>query len=59
MVEQGGNIPTRKGPITVVEVRRILDLGRLLLSVLTPEELDTLARLLKDNTTSSQSSSDE
>ena len=33
-------------PITIEEVNRVLEVGRLLLSVLTPEELNQLEQLL-------------
>lgn len=34
--------------ITIEEVNRVLEVGRLLLSVLTPEELEQLQQLLSD-----------
>jgi hypothetical protein len=35
--------------VTIEEVNRVLDVGRLLLSVLTEEELEELKRFLKDD----------
>lgn len=34
--------------VTIEEVNRVLEVGRLLLSVLTPEELEQLQQLLND-----------
>jgi hypothetical protein len=39
---------TAKSPVTIEEVNRVLEVGRLLLSVLTPEELDLLQQLLNN-----------
>ncbi len=36
--------------VTIAEVNRVLELGRLLLSVLTPEELDQLQQILSCQT---------
>ena len=39
--------------ITVEDVNRLLEVGRLLLSVLTPEEIEALQKYLSENSTSS------
>lgn len=38
--------------ITVEDIKRLLDVGRLLLSVLTPEEIEALQKYLNKNSTS-------
>ncbi len=39
---------TATSTVTIEEVNRVLEVGRLLLSVLTPEELDQLQQLLNN-----------
>ena len=45
-VVQSTNETLDVNPITIEEVNRVLEIGRLLLSVLTPEELKQLEQLL-------------
>jgi hypothetical protein len=42
MAEKASKVPHPKTEVSVEEVNRILEVGRLLLSVLTPEELEDL-----------------
>jgi hypothetical protein len=46
MVEQIVKQDFQEASVTVEDVQRVLELGRLLLSVLTPEELEQLRLLL-------------
>jgi hypothetical protein len=43
-----------KHRVTIEDVNRVLEVGRLLLSVLTPEELDQLKKELSNNHTQSE-----
>jgi hypothetical protein len=46
MIVKAAQTDTTKLIVTVNEVNRVLDVGRLLLSVLSPQELDQLQQLL-------------
>jgi len=48
MVEQQHEQDIEKPPVTVEDVQRVLEVGRILLSVLTPEELEQLRILLNE-----------
>jgi len=43
---------SKEKPVTVEDVNRVLDLGRLLFSVLTPEEIETLQAEFSKNSAS-------
>ena len=43
---------SKEQPVTVEDVNRLLDLGRLLLTVLTTEEKEALQKYLSDTSTS-------
>jgi hypothetical protein len=42
---------SKEKSVTVDDVNRLLDVGRLLLSVLTPEEIEALQRYMNKNST--------
>lgn len=48
MVEQCIELDNGELAVSIDDVQRVLELGRILLSVLTPEELEQLQKLLVD-----------
>ena len=46
MDNEANNQPPTTTTVTVADVNRVLEVGRLLISVLTPEELEELQQLL-------------
>jgi len=52
MVSEKADESSKEKSVTVEDVNRFLDVGRLLLSVLTPEEIEALQEYLNENSTS-------